>query len=288
MTHFCPRTTGSLHLQRLWTATHHQGLGAPGHHDSQGHQQHPMPFIPHMSIAHTPLYPIPLYPGPFCPMDTQSVPLYTPKYPALSGPPSLTPSPTSSIPCSILPLCTPISCSIPPHFLPNPASRYSHTLLHPALHPCRPSTIPHSSLTPPDSRCPQIPPLPRVPVALPTLFLSGATCLPRNSRRPRPGGGQGSRGSGGESGNGLCRSLTWHYSHNPKRDYGSSGTSGENEAQFSTEFVHGKPPNSQGLGIPARLATGSVPAVPGGQRLPGTSQKWQMGGGAGAEGGGVG
>lgn len=144
MTRFCPRTTGSLHPQPLWTAAHHQGVGAPGHHHPQGHQLHPIPFIPHTSTAYTPLCSIPLNAGPSCPMDPQSVPLYIPKYPAPSYSPVLHTQP--HIPHTLL-HPAPWTDRLCPYVSPNPCSAPScpislKTLLHPA------PVYPHNLLNP--------------------------------------------------------------------------------------------------------------------------------------------
>lgn len=121
-------------------------------HHPQGYQWHLMPFLPHMSTACTPLCPIPLVPRSIRP---QSVPLYTPKYPAPSCPPVPHTQPHISYTLLRPAPWTPRLCLYVP---PNPCSAPSclislktllchpHILLHPTPLPSKP--------------CPYVPPYP--------------------------------------------------------------------------------------------------------------------------------
>lgn len=210
MTRFCPRTTGSLHPQPLWTATCHQGLGAPGHQHPQGHQLHPMPFIPHMSTACSL---IPLKPSPSCPMDTL-------KYTAPSFPPVFhNPAPHPPYPAP--------SCPISLKTLLHPAPVYPHILFHPALHPCRLPSIPPSSSAlqiPPDP--PSFPSFRMFQWHFPRYFCPEPPVFPEIATGRGPGAAGGARAADGEP-----RKWALRVSHSPERDHGSSGTSGETEAR---------------------------------------------------------
>lgn len=234
MTRFCPRTTGSPRPRPLWIATHHQGLGAPGHHHPWGHQQHPMPSIPHMSTACTPLCPIPSYPGPSCPMDPQSVPLYTLKYPVPSCPPVphtqphiphilLHPAPwtprlcpyvppnTCSAPyplkpCSILHLCTPTPYSIQPYTLADPPPACAG-----ALQDVPPTPL--QTQLPDPSRSAQLPPFRVFQWHFPLYFWPEPPVFPEIAAGRGPGAAGGAGAAGREPRRWALRGSHMAFTH---------------------------------------------------------------------------